>query len=75
MRLPILLCLLTLSACAGIGTVPVTEPHQVYHAPPRTVRVIGTIEDMKRAGEQYCGDQYMLEFTSFDKTEGLVTCT
>jgi hypothetical protein len=75
MKLSLILCLLTFSACAGLGTLPVNQsPRPVYSA-PRTVRVIGTIEDMQRAGEQYCGGQYMLEFTGFDHTEGLVTCT
>lgn len=63
-----------LSGCALTSQETRPLPMQHRSPPPRTVRVIGTQADMILAGQQYCGDQYMLEFTSWDKTEGLVTC-
>lgn len=65
---------LALSGCALTTQEVRPLPAQHRTPPRRTVRVIGTQDDMLRAGQQYCGDQYLLEFTSWDKTEGLVTC-
>lgn len=68
----VLLCLS--SACAEFQ-----EPQPVtiamHRAPKkRTLRVIGTEQDMVRGGEQYCRGAYTLEYTSWDKTEALITC-
>lgn len=43
-------------------------------AAKRAIRVIGTERDMTLAGQQYCHARYRFEYTSWDKTEGLITC-
>ena len=70
-RVVVAACLLT--GCAELA--PRTEIAAYRSAPrKRTLRVIGTEKDMQLGGEQYCRGGYTLEFTSWDKTEGLITC-
>jgi hypothetical protein len=70
-RVVILFCL---TGCvAEAPSRPTVAVSQTYHA-KRTLRVIGTERDMTQGGEQYCRGGYKLEYTSWDKTEGLITC-
>lgn len=73
------LCALILLSVVGCAGYPEKEPVRTipparYYAPPRTLRVIGTESDMTLAGKQYCKGLYSLQFTTLDKTEGLITC-
>lgn len=60
------------AGCVEATPAPVTVANRAPQK--RTLRVIGTERDMQLGGEQYCRGPYLLEFTSWDRTEGLITC-